>query len=50
MSGLYVLLPYKDVNGLAVISAKDDVRRPQERLQDIDETWRHRFHLVKEED
>lgn len=26
------------------------MRRPQERLQDIDETWRHLFHLIKKED
>lgn len=26
------------------------MRRPQERLQDIDETCRHSFHLVKKED
>lgn len=50
MSGLYVYVPYKDVNCLAVISAKHNMTRPQERLQDIDETWRHLFHLVKKED
>lgn len=43
-------VPDKDVDGLAVISAKHNVRRPQEGLQDIDETWWHLLHLIKKED
>lgn len=44
------LVPYKDVDGFAVVGAKHNVGRTQEGLQHVNDARRHLLHLVKDED
>lgn len=45
-----VCLPDEDIDGLAVVGAKHNMRGTQEGLQYINKTWRHLLHLIKKED
>ena len=47
---MFVYVPNEDVDGLAVVGAKHNVRGTQKGLQNVNETWRHLLQLVKNED